>query len=52
MPNPSPGKRFHNEPAFERPPAWIHESVAALLGTRRAFKRRAILKLLDRLPKK
>jgi hypothetical protein len=49
MPNPRPGKPLHEEPMFEHPPVWIHESVAALLGGRRELKRRELLKLLDRI---
>jgi hypothetical protein len=54
-----PGQKRPDEPAFERPPLWIHESVAAKLFqagkeipvfSRRDSKRRALLKLLDRIP--
>jgi hypothetical protein len=53
------GHKRPEDPVFERPPLWIHESVAAKLFragkeipvfSRRESKRRAVLKLLDRLP--
>jgi hypothetical protein len=53
------GQKRPDEPVFERPPLWIHESVAAKLFqagkerpvfSRRESKRRALLKLLDRIP--
>ena len=50
MPTPDPRKTLPKEPVFKRPPLWIHESVAALLGNRREAKRRAVLKLLERIP--
>ena len=53
------GPKLPQEPAFKHPPVWIHEAVAARvfrsLVARRESKRRAILKLIDRLslrPKK
>jgi hypothetical protein len=54
-----PGQKRPDEPVFERPPLWIHESVAAKLFqagkeiavfSRRDSKRRALLKLLERIP--
>jgi hypothetical protein len=54
-----PGEKRPEEPVFERPPLWIHESIAAKLFqagkeipvfSRRDSKRRALLKLLDRIP--
>ena len=54
-----PGQKRPDEPVFERPPLWIHESIAAKLFqagkeipvfSRRDSKRRALLKLLDRIP--
>jgi hypothetical protein len=53
------GQKRPEEPLFERPPLWIHESIAAKLFqagkeipvfSRRESKRRALLKLLDRIP--
>lgn len=49
MPDPSPSKPLDQEPVFEHPPVWIHESVTALLGSRRELKRRELLRLLDRI---
>jgi len=49
MPTPDRNKKLEQEPVFEHPPVWIHESVAALLGGRRELKRRELLKLLDRI---
>ena len=53
------GQKRPEDPVFERPPVWIHESIAAKLFqagkeipvfSRRDSKRRALLKLLDRIP--
>ena len=52
MPNPDPSKKPQPEPRFEIPPQWMHESVAGLLGQRRDARRRAVLRLLDRIPLK
>jgi len=52
MPNPDPSKKLPSEPRFEIPPQWMHESVAGLLGQRREARKRAVLRLLDRLPLK
>ena len=52
MPNPDPSKKPQPEPRFEIPPQWMHESVASLLGQRRDARRRAVLRLLDRIPLK
>lgn len=51
-PDPSPSKKLLPEPRFEIPPQWMHESVASLLGHRREARKRAVLRLLDRLPLK
>jgi ABC-type arginine transport system ATPase subunit len=54
-----PGRKLPQEPVFKHPPLWIHESIAAKLFqagkeipvfSRRESKRRALLKLLDRIP--
>jgi hypothetical protein len=51
-------KLLPGEPVFKTPPLWIHESIAAKLFqagkeipvfSRRESKRRALLKLLDRI---
>ena len=53
MPTPDPSsKKLPQEPLFEMPPQWMHESVAGLLGQRREARKRAVLRLLDRLPLK
>jgi hypothetical protein len=53
MPNPDPSsKKLPSEPRFEIPPQWMHESVAGLLGQRREARKRAVIRLLDRLPLK
>lgn len=52
MPNPDPSKKLPSEPRFEIPPLWMHESVAGLLGQRREARKRAVLRLLDRIPLK
>jgi hypothetical protein len=53
------GRKLPQEPVFKHPPLWIHESIAAKLFqagkeipvfSRRESKRRALLKLLDRIP--
>ncbi len=44
-----PGQKLPQDPVFKDPPQWIHE-VAAVVLSRRDSKRRAVLKLLDRLP--
>ena len=44
-----PGDKLPQDPTFKDPPLWIHEVAAAVLSTRES-KRRAVLKLLDRLP--
>lgn len=44
-----PGDKLPQDPTFEDPPLWIHEVAAAVLSSRES-KRRAVLKLLDRLP--
>lgn len=51
-------KKLASEPDFERPPLWIHASVAGFLAgaqrnvvsSKREAKRRELLKLLDRIP--
>jgi hypothetical protein len=53
LPTPSRRKKVQGEPRFERPPLWIHASVAAFLpASRREVKRRKLLALLDRIPLK
>ena len=54
MPNPDPRKKPapDAEIAFQSPPLWMHESVASLLGPRREARKRAILRLMDRVPLK
>ena len=52
MPIPDPSKKLPPEPRFEIPPQWMHESVAGLLGQRREARKRAVLRLLDRIPLK
>jgi hypothetical protein len=44
-----PGDKLPQDPTFEETPLWIHE-VAAVVLSRRDSRRRAVLKLLDRLP--
>lgn len=44
-----PGQKLPQDPVFKDPPQWIHE-VAAVVLSRRDSRRRAVLKLLDRLP--
>jgi hypothetical protein len=44
-----PGDKLPQDPTFKDPPQWIHEVAAAVLSSRES-KRRAVLKLLDRLP--
>jgi hypothetical protein len=44
-----PGQKLPQDPVFKDPPQWIHE-VAAVVLSGRDSKRRAILKLLDRIP--
>ena len=44
-----PGDKLPQDPTFQDPPQWIHEVAAAVLSSRES-KRRAVLKLLDRLP--
>jgi hypothetical protein len=44
-----PGQKLPQDPVFKDPPLWIHEVAAAVLSGRDT-KRRAVLKLLDRLP--
>jgi hypothetical protein len=44
-----PGDKLPQDPTFKDPPLWIHEVAAAVLSSRES-KRRAVLKLLDRLP--
>ncbi len=51
LPTPTRRKKLQGEPDFQRPPQWIHESMAALLGaSKREVKRRKLLALLDRIP--
>ena len=45
-----PGQKVPQDPVFKGPPLWIHEAVAAAVLSRRESKRRAVLKLLDRIP--
>ena len=54
MPTPDPRKKSapRAEAVFQSPPLWMHESVASLLGPRREARKRAILRLLDRVPLK
>jgi len=56
LPTPTRRKKLQGEPDFQRPPVWIHESVAAFLvgngKSRREAKRRELLALLDRIPLK
>jgi hypothetical protein len=47
---PSRRKKLSGEPDFQRPPLWIHASVAVFLSSPREAKRRKILALLDRIP--
>jgi hypothetical protein len=55
---PSRRKKLASEPDFERPPLWIHASVAGFLAgaqrkvvsSKREAKRRKLLELLDRIP--
>ncbi len=44
-----PGQKLPQDPVFKDPPLWIHEVAAAVLSGRDS-KRRAVLRLLDRLP--
>ena len=44
-----PGQKRPEDPVFQHPPQWIHEAVSAVF-TPRDSKRRALLKLLDRIP--
>jgi hypothetical protein len=51
IPIPSRRKKLAGEPDFQRPPVWIHGIVAGILvQSKREAKRRALLKLLDRIP--
>jgi hypothetical protein len=52
LPTPTRRKKLQGEPDFERPPVWIHESVAAFLvgKSKREARRRELLALLDRIP--
>ncbi len=59
IPTPSRRKKLASEPDFERPPLWIHEAVAGVLGpgaerkyvsSKREAKRRELLEMLDRIP--
>jgi hypothetical protein len=60
LPTPSRRKKLQAEPAerarepqFQRPPVWIHASVAGFLAPgrrRREARRREVLALLDRIP--
>ncbi len=52
LPTPSRRKKLAGEPAFERPPLWIHAPMAAFLAgkSKREARRRELLALLDRIP--
>ena len=43
------GQKLPDDPAFKHPPQWIHEAGKWLFSSREA-KKRAVLRLLDRLP--
>ena len=43
------GPKLPEDPAFKHPPLWIHEAVTAVFA-KRDSKRRAVLRLLDRIP--
>ena len=60
LPIASRRKKLRQEPDFEHPPLWIHESAAGRLfasrrntvSSKREAKRRALLELIDRIPLK
>jgi hypothetical protein len=51
VPTPTRRKKLSTEPDFEHPPLWIHEVVAGILAPKREVKRRAVLEILNRLPR-
>jgi len=43
------GPKLPQEPAFQNPPQWIHEA-GQWLFSRREARKRALIRLIDRLP--
>ena len=46
-----PGPKLPEDPSFQHPPQWIHEA-GKWLFSRREARKRELVRLIDRLPKK
>ena len=46
-----PGPKLPEDPLFQHPPQWIHEA-GKWLFSRREARKRELVRLIDRLPKK